>query len=238
MFAVVETILSDLKLVWHDSRSLLNAPRQWTRKAQLAALVFLAIVVSAVGIDASLRAWVGTVHSGSLDHLASVGHWLGGGTLTLTLFLSLYVGGFLWRATRARRWGLLIGESYLFSGAITILVKSLLGRWRPYTEHGSLSFFPFTFGPNDHLSFPSGHVTVAFALASVVALMSENIAWRLAWFTLASITAFSRIYHDQHWLSDVLFSIASGTVVGVALVKASRRSAAPSAPETERELSK
>jgi membrane-associated phospholipid phosphatase len=77
---------------------------------------------------------------------------------------------------------------------------------------------PFTTGPNDHLSLPSGDATVAFALSAVMAGMIENRLWKIAWYGLAVVTALSRIYHDQHWLSDVLLSTIIGTIVGVWMV--------------------
>jgi membrane-associated phospholipid phosphatase len=75
-----------------------------------------------------------------------------------------------------------------------------------------------TWGPNDHLSLPSGHATVAFALSSVIAGLYPRRWWQIFWYALAVITAVSRMYHDQHWLSDVLFSALLGTAVGVWLV--------------------
>jgi hypothetical protein len=43
--------------------------------------------------------------------------------------------------------------------------------------------------------------------------------WRQArWYAFALVTPVSRMYHDQHWLSDVLLSTAIGTTLGMRLV--------------------
>jgi len=169
-----------------------------------------------------VRNEVALLHGQYQDQIFSFGHWYGQGTATLWLFVIFYISGLAASQDRLRFNGVLIGEAYLFSGIVTIGLKSLLGRWRPYTNQGSFSFLPFTAGPNDHLSFPSGHVTVAFALSSVMAGFHSNKIRKGFWYLLAIITAISRIYHDDHWLSDVVCSALIGTTVGNWLTKNQR----------------
>jgi len=159
------------------------------------------------------------LHGQYQDQIFNLGHWYGQGTATFLLFVVFYLSGLVAQRDRIRFTGLLIGEAYLFSGVVTISLKSLLGRWRPCTHHGSFAFSPFTTGPNEHLSFPSGHVTIAFALSSVMAGCHANKIWKTGWYLLALITAISRIYHDDHWLSDVVCSALIGTTVGIWLTK-------------------
>jgi membrane-associated phospholipid phosphatase len=177
------------------------------------------MIIAGVAVDTNVRNEIAALHGAYQDAIFNIGRWYGSGRPTLIAFASLYLFGIFINSQRIRLSGLLVGESYILSGILTTVTKSLFGRWRPYTDHGSMFFTPITAGPNDQLSFPSGHVTVAFALSSVLAGFHKNIIWKSFWYTLAAITAVSRIYHDQHWLSDVLLSIMFGTVTGVWLTR-------------------
>jgi len=57
-------------------------------------------------------------------------------------------------------------------------------------------------------SFPSSHAANAFAVAFVVGRRYSRAAIPLVLF--AGLVAFSRMYLDRHWLSDVLFALALG----------------------------
>lgn len=60
-------------------------------------------------------------------------------------------------------------------------------------------------------SFPSGHSATAFGGAWIFSRYLPRLNW--LWYTIASITAFSRIYLGDHYPGDV----ASGSVLGVLL---------------------
>ena len=78
-------------------------------------------------------------------------------------------------------------------------------------------------------SFPSGHATVSFACATVLALAVPRL--RVPLFVLAALISFSRVYVGVHYPLDVL----AGAVLGVAIAIALRTLAAAlrrSAPGT------
>jgi membrane-associated phospholipid phosphatase len=197
---------------------LYSAPLRWSATGWGVFAFFMLALAGSFVVDDMVRHWLATRHNEVWDAVFSFGHWYGTGNATLIAFVFFYMIGILFVAGKLREIGILIAESYVLSGVVTLAVKSLLGRWRPYTDHGSFAFFPLTWGPNDHLSLPSGHATVAFALSSVIAGLYPRRWWQIFWYALAVITAVSRMYHDQHWLSDVLFSALLGTAVGVWLV--------------------
>ncbi|MCY7363437.1 MAG: phosphatase PAP2 family protein, partial [Ignavibacteria bacterium] len=60
------------------------------------------------------------------------------------------------------------------------------------------------------LSFPSGHTTVAFAVSAVLAERINTWWARVGLYSLAAATAYSRIYDNKHWLSDVVL----GSIIG------------------------
>ncbi|MCZ6506812.1 MAG: phosphatase PAP2 family protein [Acidobacteria bacterium] len=96
----------------------------------------------------------------------------------------------------------------LSAGVLAPLLKDLVGRERPRRGMGSE-----VFGGSGQ-SFPSGEVTQAFAIASVVSAHSRR-KWvkGLAW-TLAGATAWQRMELDAHWASDVTAGALLGASVG------------------------
>jgi membrane-associated phospholipid phosphatase len=62
-------------------------------------------------------------------------------------------------------------------------------------------------------SFPSGHTTMSFATATV---LQSHFGWKvgLPAYAVASYVAASRVQAKRHYLSDVLFGAALGTVAG------------------------
>ena len=194
-------------------------PLHWKKKEWLLFGDFILLVLAAVYLDEPIRYFFFTLHGPIQDAVFNFGHWYGRGFATLYLFLGFYLVGLTLNSEPTRLKGLMIGQAYLYSGLITISLKSIVGRWRPYVGHGHLVFTPFITAPNDYLSFPSGHTAVAFSLSTVMAGFSKNKIWKIFWFTIAAITGLSRIYHDDHWFSDVVFSTVNGIVVGFWLLK-------------------
>jgi len=101
-------------------------------------------------------------------------------------------------------------ESALFAGGTAAVLKSVIGRRRPNVEpEDPFEFGPFTFKDN---SFPSGHTVVAFALANSFAGETRDHWSDVIFYGLASVTAYSRIKDDKHWLSDTVFGAGVGIV--------------------------
>jgi membrane-associated phospholipid phosphatase len=91
-----------------------------------------------------------------------------------------------------------------------MVLKVIVGRQRPAISPGDrLSFKPFTFKDN---SFPSGHTAVAFALATSFSREWKGKLNDVAFFSLASLTAYSRMHDDRHWFSDVVFGAGIGVL--------------------------
>ncbi|MEO6446859.1 MAG: phosphatase PAP2 family protein [Gemmatimonadaceae bacterium] len=140
---------------------------------------------------------------------------------------SIYLAG---RLSRSPAWsdaGWHATEAVLLSSASSFALKGLIGRARPLTrENGSAGVFRPGHGfGNDYSSMPSGHTTVAFALASSLSreLQVRHVRGRALavplLYTVASLVGVSRLYNDKHWTSDVVAGAALGTFFGVRVVK-------------------
>ncbi len=106
-------------------------------------------------------------------------------------------------------------SSVIAAGVVAPVSKFAVGRARPNADEGSASFQPFS----SNASFPSGHTTQAFAVASVVAAHDRHLWVRVVSYGLAGSVGLARIHEDAHWTSDVLAGAILGTVVGNAVVK-------------------
>lgn len=104
-------------------------------------------------------------------------------------------------------------SSLIAAGVITPILKATIGRERP-----SQSSDPFAVG-NGGRSFPSGHATQAFAIASVIASHYESPWVQVAAYGLAGLVGWSRMEHNAHYASDVLAGALIGTVVGRTVVR-------------------
>ena len=96
----------------------------------------------------------------------------------------------------------------LLAGGATAAGKILFGRERPNVPGATVtSFHPFT-GVDE--SLPSGHSTVAFALAGSLADDIHPVWAKAALYIGATGVAWSRLNDEKHWLSDVVAGAAVG----------------------------
>ncbi len=161
-------------------------------------------ILSSFYLDTAVRSIITGLTGNIVNSLSAFGRWYGNGEPTLYLFLGLYIAGLIFKKYKLRGTGLLIGEAYIFSGLITLLFKSAIGRWRPYVNKGFFEFNGWSWTNNDQFSYYSGHAAVSFALSTILASTTENIYLKAFYYSLAVITCLSRIYHQQHWFSDVV----------------------------------
>ena len=103
-------------------------------------------------------------------------------------------------------------ESALTNG----VVKSLFRRVRPSEHYEHDAPLPYGMRRPVTSSFPSGHATTAFMCAGVLSRSRRSAP---AWFTLAGLVAFSRVYVRLHHTSDVV----AGAALGLALIPIARR---------------
>lgn len=96
------------------------------------------------------------------------------------------------------------------AGGITAVLKVGFGRVRPRDGGDPDSFRPFT----SNASFPSGHTTLAVAIATSLAHSTPDPWSDVALYGAAGLTGFARINDDKHWLSDVVGGALIGFLVG------------------------
>ena len=116
---------------------------------------------------------------------------------------------------RAGETAMLMMKALAASSLVTSVLKTTVGRHRPYRNNGPFELEIFDFPTNSaYLSFPSGHTASIFAMMTVLARRSHS-AWvkRSAYFLAASV-AFQRMLDRKHWASDVVAGGIIGHLVG------------------------
>jgi membrane-associated phospholipid phosphatase len=110
-----------------------------------------------------------------------------------------------------------VGQASLYTGAITLILKTVIGRVRPYMNEGISSYHPFSFR-DDYHSFPGGHTATAFVLSTVLSRNAGPTWLKILAYVPAVFTPISRVYQDQHWMSDNFYGGALGYFVATWVV--------------------
>lgn len=140
--------------------------------------------------------------------------WVGHGKTVLVIALfSLFVGKVFNKNLLSA--GKLMLLSYAFSGIAVQVFKHLIGRARP-----RVTIDPLFIGPSFKSgfdSFPSGHTTVIFCIAYVLA--HQFPSYRYFFYSFAVFVALERIWHGSHFPSDVLAGAIFGIICGKILIQ-------------------
>jgi len=212
-----------LKSYFTDSRDIIIAPFRWNKKQWL---TFGSISAGTFLIhlyDADINNYFQSKQTKLGEDISKYGlEPFGSGVYSMSGMFLFYTQGLIWKNQRSKKVALLGVKAYLLSGLFAQIPKFLINRHRPY--HDTPANPNLFEGPSSDVfhSFPSGHTTSAFAVASVIANeYSETIWVPILSYSLASMVGVSRMYDNKHWASDVLFGAAFGWSIGK-LVQKSR----------------
>ncbi len=103
----------------------------------------------------------------------------------------------------------------LITVAVTEGLKFAIGRWRPETFYGTANVHllqPALFPDFTDPSFPSGHTSRAFLLATLIGLHERRWLRFLLPYTIAA--GLARVYEGAHYPSDVLVGALVGFAIG------------------------
>ena len=128
----------------------------------------------------------------------------GGFSVIAPATLGLFMAGRFAHDGRFRAFSYDAGQAVIVNGVYTGILKKAVKRQRP--------------DASDTLSFPSGHSSTAFALATVA---DRHYGWKvgLPSYLGASAIALSRISNNKHYLTDVLAGATIGVICGRTVVR-------------------
>lgn len=206
------SIWNELRQYGHDAKDLTLAPLRWNEHQWLRFGEGVAAAGAVYAADRPLYDAVQRNRSSFTDNYAKVVTPFGG-QRALQLSALLIVAGSMTHDFQMRDAGRDSLESELWAaGVVTPLLKRAFGRARPIQELGTHSFHP---GSSKYQSFPSGHSTNVFALATAVAGHYDTWVVPTIVYTLATSVAFSRVNDRAHFPSDVL----AGALISRAVAK-------------------
>ena len=209
---------------WTDTKSLFTNPFRWKTGQIISAA---AVVAGTIGLiawgDKPIQQFY---YRNSSVFISKTSYYffspLGSGLYDIPTLGIFYACGLIWKNKKAKETGLKGLEAYVITAVLTQVIKQITHRHRPYQDvppdpHAWEGPFNWggdygTFGYN---SFPSGHSSTVFAIATVIGLEYWETKWvPLVSFGLAGFTALYRTMVNDHWASDVLFGSALGFAVG------------------------
>ncbi len=146
-----------------------------------------------------------------------------GGFVPLTVGSLMWAGGAVTGHDVLEHIGMESTQAVMLSGALTIGIKGLVGRTRPNASPDDPDqYYPGRgFFDARRSSFPSGHTSAAFALATVLSrelsgrYPSKKWLIRTTLYGAASSVGLARMYQNAHWPSDVVTGAALGTLSGM-----------------------
>jgi membrane-associated phospholipid phosphatase len=136
--------------------------------------------------------------------------------------LLAYGIGYWQDAPRLKTGSLHVFEGLIDTGIALSLIKVLAGRTRPIhrpTDSRFLGPGGYFENSSDNSSFPSGHSAMSFAAATIVSHEAGTYWVGIPAYALAGGIAYSRIYVEKHWFSDVVAGAALGYSIGVLVEK-------------------
>jgi len=138
--------------------------------------------------------------------LASVFRHVGQPEVYAALPVAILTTGLLAGDDRIARAGGRLAASVVLGTTAFEALKFVSGRARPDAADDAWQFSPFS----GRGSLPSGHSTVAFAIATSLSHELHTPVATVALYTAAAGTAWSRVYDHRHWASDVVLGAALG----------------------------
>ncbi len=111
----------------------------------------------------------------------------------------------------------LCATACVYAGIAAQFFKRIVFRGTPrphgFFEEGTLRVIEGV-STHHHHSFPSGHTTSVVVLCLFLAFLSKgNKLAQIAFFVLAALVGFSRVYLSHHFIEDVLAGVFLGSVM-------------------------
>ena len=196
------------KGLFSDTGYALTSPWRWNNSDWATASLVAGVTGVFFMLDDEIKSELQDSRSSTTDDLSDFFEPFGNGTYSFPALVGFYLYGRFGENEKMERTALLAAESFLVTGLFTTVLKVSIGRHRPSKNNNSSAYD----GPNtSNKSFPSGHTSTAFAIATVVANEYEEVPLVAPIsYGIATLTGLSRINDNQHWASDVFFGAALG----------------------------
>jgi membrane-associated phospholipid phosphatase len=108
-------------------------------------------------------------------------------------------------------------SAFIVSALVAQILKNVFSMPRPkqFFTSGQYSYFIDGVTHIGFASFPSGHSTSVFAMATLLAIFDNNKKGNVLYLVAAVAVGYSRIYLGQHFLGDVLVGSFIGLLAAI-----------------------
>jgi len=196
----IQHVIEDQEKIWTSPFRLRSHDTRWV----------LPIVIGTGALFTTDRVtsdWVG--QRGGLPGVSHKISWGGTAESTLGASAAFYVIGRATHNAKARETGVLALEALIDTGIVTEALKLGTERERPSAGYERSEFF------EGGSSFPSGHSSSIWALATVVAHEYHNDPYiKYGAYAAAVAVSMSRFSGRKHFLSDIVVGSAVGFAIG------------------------
>jgi hypothetical protein len=197
-----QSAVAEERSVLEDARLYVTSPLRWDQKDWLYFGGTMAVIAGSHHYDSTVREHFMNRYPPDLQDSHSKQDALP----TVAVIAGTFVASWLWDDTKGYRETSNMIEAGIFSGASALLTKQLISRSRPNVTSNTNSW-------NNGASFPSTHVSVTAAVGTILAESgNDDMRWvrRVLGYGLIAGTSYTRLKHNQHWLSDTVAGAALG----------------------------
>ncbi|MBF0541307.1 MAG: phosphatase PAP2 family protein [Nitrospirae bacterium] len=202
---ISENNLGFFKVFYKDFKGTISSPFRWKLKDWLYAGLIIGVTLALYKIDSNITSLIRHYIRPFTITIAKMAKLCGDGNFLFISISVFYICGIIFKNERAKKTALLCLESLLITAFFIQILKFSFHRHRP----SSGDLFNTFDGPGlqgANLAFPSGHASAAFSVLSIIALeYSELPIIPFLAYSIATLTALSRVHDNAHWASDVFF---------------------------------
>ena len=196
----IRNILHDQKMIWTSPFRLDSDDAKWL-------LPLAGVTAVTLATDSHTSAWVD--RRGGLPVFSHDVSWAGKAYVTGGIAGAFYLAGRSFHNQRASETGVLAAQALIDTGIVTEVLKLSTGRLRPNSENGTGEFL------DGGSSFPSGHASSVWSLATVIAYeYKDKPLVRYGAFAAATAVSMSRYSGRNHFLTDIVIGSAIGFGIG------------------------
>jgi membrane-associated phospholipid phosphatase len=198
-------------------------PLGWDNSAWAKAGLVLFIGSGLYCFDEEINDFVQSNKDDFTKDLALISNQFGEGKYVLPALGVTWLGGYVFASPKTKDTALLCLKSFFLANGASTSIKYLTQRERPF-EHEGKSFWNGKSFIWQRDSFPSGHATVVWSIAPILAEQYKDTFWvPPTVYTVAALTSYARMHDERHWASDVFTGAMVGYLTSQLVLKTTPR---------------